>query len=48
MFHNVSQADTCAMAFNSFSLDIRKMRLSKYLPFTSAQTAVRQLVVHWM
>lgn len=48
MFHSVSQADTSATAFNTFSLDFRKMMLSKYLPFTLAQTAVSQLVVHWM
>lgn len=36
MSRNVSQADTTATTVNSFSLDIRKMMLSKYLHFSLA------------
>lgn len=48
MLRNVSQADVSAEAFISSGLDVRKMMLSKYLPFTLPQAAVSQLVVQWM
>lgn len=43
MLRNVSQADASAEAFISSSLDIRKMMLSKYPPFTLPQAAVSPL-----